>query len=129
MRFLRQSRFVRSVLLPLALLMWLSACGPRKVELASPYEQTIQTDRPGEIFVTLTNGERLRLVSPSVRADTLLGLKYAPRTRRYTDSVTVAFSEIELIEQTARRSTATWIVAAGLGGAAVIIVLSLGSWR
>lgn len=129
MHALRQSRFVRSVLLPLSLLVWLSACGPRKVELASPYAQTIESDPPGEIFVTRIDGDRLRLVSPSVRADTLLGLKYDPRTRHYTDSVTVAFSDIGLIEKKKKPSTAKLIVALSLSAALLTGVIILGIQR
>lgn len=86
-----------------------------------PRQPAVISDAP--VGRRVPDGERLNLVSPSVRADTLLGLKYAPRTRGYTDSVTVGFSEIRLIEQTAKRAKVGMWIGLGLGAAFLVFAV------
>ena len=68
---IRQSVFARSFLLPLALLLWLSACH-KWILLQPPFQQAIEKENPSTVRVTMQDGARRELMKPLVRSDTLL---------------------------------------------------------
>ncbi|MDH3297412.1 MAG: hypothetical protein OEM96_03925 [Gemmatimonadota bacterium] len=111
MRIVRESRFLRPVLTPLLLTMWISACH-KWVPLEPPYESTIVNDRPDQIRVALADGTRTELSRPVVRGTSVVGLD------KENEPITaVEFSEISGIEF--RRGDTAGTVAVTVLGAAV----------
>ena len=97
MRWFRNSRFARSVLFPLTLIMWLSAC-QKTVISVSPYDD-IAREEPGMVTVVFEDGSTTNIHRPWIAADSLFGVDYDPRTRAYTDTVSFAFAETSRVER------------------------------
>jgi hypothetical protein len=114
MRYFRESKLVRSILLPLAFAVSLSACTSRYVPMQAPYEESIARETPGDVIVTLDDRRRLRVVNPRTDGDSLRGVVYAVRTRAYTDSVSLAYSEVVKVEKGKTYSPWLWVAGGAL---------------
>ena len=69
----RRTRFFRSVLLPLTLVAFLSACHTW-VEVAPPIEGAFAQEQPESIRLTLVSDSVLVVKTPTIEGDTLFGL-------------------------------------------------------
>jgi len=98
MRYLRRSAFLRLVVLPFTLSLWLSAC-TSYVAMQGPYAQTIVSEEPGKVRAWLDDGSRVTISRPRIEADSLVGFVYDARTRSYTDTVRVALGEVSVVER------------------------------
>ena len=96
MLYFRRSRFIRFVILPLTLTVWVSACTSRVV-IPPPYESSI-SEEPGTVMVTLDDGSRIKVYRPWIEADSLVGIVYDTGNRAYTDTVHVALEDIVSVE-------------------------------
>jgi hypothetical protein len=80
----RRSVFARSFLLPLALLIWLSACMNQNQwkwePLEPPFEQAIAERQPGTVRATLSDGEEVVFKKPLVSNDSLTTYVPGPTT-------------------------------------------------
>ena len=97
MNRVRQSAFARGLLLPLALLLWLSACH-KWVPLETPYATAIAEAHPGEFRVTTADGTKRRMLDPVVTDDSVGG---------------VPLTEVQLVEE--RRTDVVAIVGLVVG--------------
>jgi hypothetical protein len=75
----------------LLLLLYLPACTSWQVAKTSP-EQLFEDDPPEKVRVTHTDGSRVELMSPEVRADSLMG------TVKGGDTVSIALSKVQKVE-------------------------------
>lgn len=102
--------FLRRVLLPLALLAFLSACHTW-VPLSSPGAQAIAQEGRGTVRLTLADGSRVVLKEPRVRGDSLVA---------FDDTAGVALVDVRQVE--ARRTKV--LATAGLifGAASLAVV-------
>ncbi len=122
MRYMRRSRFVRLVVLPFTLALFLSAC-TSYVTMDRPFEQSFAQQEPGHLRVTLNDGSRLVVRHPRIKADSLVGFaedSWDKRERVYTDSVRVAFAEISGVE--VKRTDALKSLGVPLGLFAILFV-------
>ncbi len=98
MRYLRRSSFLRLVVLPFTLTLWLTAC-TSYVAMQAPLDQSITRERPGTVRVTLEDGSRFKMASPRIEADSLVGTTWEDRDRAYSDTVHVALADVFSVEQ------------------------------
>jgi hypothetical protein len=98
MRWFRNSWFARSVLFPLTLIMWASAC-TKTVIHTSPYDDIVREKPGGGVTVVLQDGTRMTVRRPRIVSDSLTGLAYNTRARSYTDTLSFAFAEMKSVEQ------------------------------
>ena len=112
MRYLRRSAFLRVVVLPLTLTLWLGGCRKQYVAVPAPYAQTLVREELSDVMLTLDDGSRFHVHNPRIVADSLVGVVYDAKERSYTDTVHVALAEVSAVEK--RRGTPAWAyVAAG----------------
>ena len=81
----------RRTVAALLLFLYLPACTSWQVGKPSP-EEFLENEQPEKVRVTQTDGSRFELMSPAVRADSLVG-----RVNGGT-SVSIALSEVQKIE-------------------------------
>ena len=74
------------------LLLYLPACTSWQVGKTSP-EQLFEDDPPEKVRVTQTDGSRVELMSPEVRADSLVGTMKGD-----TVTVAIALSQVQTLE-------------------------------
>lgn len=110
MGWLRNSQLARSVLVPLGLITWLSAC-TQPVIHTSPYEGIVR-DAPREVTVVLDDDTRTKIRQPRIVDDSLIGLVYDARSRRYQDTVSFSFAEMHRVEQAKASPTGLMLVLA-----------------
>ena len=122
MRYLRRSKIFRSVVLPLTLLVWLSACHKWvaiEANVVSP------TELSSPVRVTLTDGEEIKLEDATVTADSLFGKR--DRTSR---SIRFALEDVTEIEEAKSRPLATvglvFGVVIGVGLAVAVVCAASG---
>jgi len=72
MRYLRRSAFLRVVVLPFTLTVWLSAC-TSYVTMDRPFEQSFAQEEAGHLRVTLDDGSQLVVRHPQIKDDSLVG--------------------------------------------------------
>lgn len=121
MQRIRQCSFVRSVLLPFALTLWLSGCH-KWVEIPAPYEWSVPAIDPGEVRATLSNGAQVTLDNPEVVRDTLLAdWESASRSGSVGRTTRLPLTDISKIE--ARQSDPLATVGLALG----VTVVTLGA--
>ena len=97
----------RRTIAALLLLLYLPACTSWQVGKPSP-EEFLENEHPEKVRVTQTDGSRVELMSPAVRADSLVG-----RVNGGT-SVSIALSEVQKVEVRESDSTKTGLLAAGV---------------
>ena len=96
----RRSRFLRSVVLPFALVAFLSACTGwqyETVEHPAPYE-SLALGEPEEVTVTLDDGRQVDLRHPFIRTDSIIGIGtvYDERNIAWKDTVRIALAEVSI---------------------------------
>lgn len=123
MQSLRDSRFVRSVLFPLTLVMWASAC-QKTVIHTSPFEELDREKPGGGVTVVLEDGTRTKVHRPSIVSDSLVGLVYDTRSRSYSDTVSFSLTEMNSVEQVKTHPAGT-ILTVGSFVAFFVAVFSL----
>ncbi len=96
----------RRAIATLLLLLYLPACTSWQVGKTSP-EQLFEDDPPEKVRVTQTDGSLIELMSPEVRADSLVGTVKG-------DTVSIALSEVQKVEVRRPDSTRTGILVAGI---------------
>ena len=82
----------RRAIATLLLVLYLPACTSWQVAKASP-EQLFEDDPPEKVMVTQTDGSRVELMSPEVRADSLVGTMKGD-----TVTVAIALSQVQKLE-------------------------------
>ena len=97
------------------LLLYLPACTSWQVGKPSP-EEFLENEQPEKVRVTQTNGSRVELVAPKVRADSLVGTVKG-------DTVSIALSEVQKVEVKEADSTRTGILVAGIMAWTVVSVV------
>jgi hypothetical protein len=111
MLYFRRSRFLRFVVLPLALVSFLSACH-KWVDLKPPIERAFAEEQPESVRLTLVDDSVLAVKTPTVEGDTLFALAAdrweevptgvsrdgVPITERVYPSLTVPLDQIRQVE-------------------------------
>ena len=82
----------RRIIAVLLLLLYLPACTSWQVGTTSP-EQLFEDDPPDKCRITLTDGSEVELMSPVIRADSLVGTPKGDSVR-----VAIPLSEVLLVE-------------------------------
>ena len=127
MHRVRRSVFVRSFLLPFALLIWLAAC-TKWVPLKPPVEQAIAESKPGTVRVTLADGGLVTVKEPRVSRDSLVGLCEQPsywesgKLERDARSAGIPLEAVERIEE--QRSNPVATVGLVLGITFVVLAIA-----
>jgi hypothetical protein len=121
----RRSVFARSFLLPLALLIWLSACH-KWVPLEPPIEQAIAEEKPGTVRVTLANANPIGLKEPRISGDSLVGVveeSYVERgkVRRSKRTVQIPLDSVQTIEERRTDTLATAGTVIGITIGAILV--------
>ncbi len=122
MHRVRRSVFVRSFLLPFALLLWLSACH-KWVQLEPPVDRAIVQEKPGTVRLTLADTSQIVLVNPGVKGDSLIGT--LPETgwkRKDPQTVAVNLQDVQEIHERRTKVAAT----IGLTLGAMVVALAAG---
>lgn len=122
MKHLRRSTFVRLVILPFTLTLWLTACSSYRT-LSPPYEQSISDEDPGTVRVTMNDGSRWEISEPIVTADSLVGAdndSWDRDSRAYTRRVSIGLGEVSEVEF--KKSDISTPAAVGLGLLGVLVV-------
>lgn len=128
MRHFRCSAFVRLVVLPFLLTVWLSAC-TSYVAMEPPVDRSIAKEEPNHARVTLKDGSRIVVAHPRIEADSLFGFdadSYDRRERAYTDSVHIALEEVARVEVRKFDALKTIGIPIGLFGLAMFACVSRG---
>lgn len=112
---IRQSPFMRTVVIPVALLSFLSACH-KWVPVKDPVAASITQKRPEQVRVTTTDDERFVLKAPSVEGDTLSGVEANAEPRA------IALADIATIERRKSDAVATTLVVVGTAFAALLVL-------
>jgi hypothetical protein len=94
MNRVRRSVFARSFVLPLALLLWLSAC-QKWVPLEPPVAQAMAQEEPGTVRVTLEDSTKMVLQRPRVSGDSLIAVEDGKEPA----TVALSFEDMVRIEE------------------------------
>ena len=106
MRSIRDSEFLRRGLL-LALVASLSACH-KWVPMTGPLEQAITYGRPDQIRVNYNDGSRVKMKSPWIEGDSVMGLDlYYDSNLKTRDTLTAALSDVSGIDERKSDGVAT----------------------
>lgn len=114
MSWIRQSAFARSFLLPLALLLWLSACH-KWVQLQPPLQQAIAEEKPRTIRVTMQDGVQKELKEPRVSGDTLISRQTVGQ------QVEIPLEAVRTVEARKANTPATVALAVGATLGAILV--------
>ena len=87
------TRTNRRPIAALLLLLYLPACTSWQVGRPTP-EEFLENEQPDEVRVTQTDGSRVELMSPEVRADSLVGTPKGGTVH----VVSIPLSEIQFVE-------------------------------
>ena len=113
---LSRSALTRSVVIPLALVSFLSGCH-RWVSVESSPREFIDTEEPGKVRVTTSDGEQVEFESPRVEGDSLVvGGSSVGETPRSTMSL----DDIAAMEKRAFDVGATVVMSFGILVGAVL---------
>ena len=126
MHRVRRSVFVRSFLLPFALLLWLSACH-KWVQLEPPVDRAIVQEKPGTVRLTLADTSQIVLVNPGVKGDSLIGT--LPETgwkRKDPQTVAVNLQDVQEIHE--RRTKVAATIGLTLGAMVVALAAAIGMY-
>ena len=122
MTTLRSSSFLRLFVLPFVLSFWVSACTSMRV-LEPPLERSLAAEQPSSVIVTLDDGEKLKIVSPTIRNDSIVGVRgdRLDSKQAHDQRLVVALDDVALVEHSefSAGKTALWT----LGLTAVLIVV------
>jgi len=126
MKILRDSTFIRSLLLPFATVLWLglSACTSWK-EVKPPVEAALATERPSEVRVRLVDGKEFEPSAPVIRSDSLKWLKLAGSGSQPPVWGSVALSDVQSIEVKQSDAVETTLLVVGVGVLAVLGIAAL----
>jgi len=125
MNYFRRSRFFRLAILPLTLIVWVSACTvTRTVAMNRPHE-TIAREAPDKVIVTLEDGSRRHVRGPWIEADSLFGYVYDARNRTYSDTVRFALADITEFEERKKETSSGRTVALVVGLIAVSVAATV----
>ncbi len=99
MKYFRCSSLLKLVVLPLTLTLWLAACTSYKT-LSPPYAESIASENPDAVRVTLHDETQIDLAQPTCASDTLVGLDYNwdRDSEVHMRSIKVAVKDIASIE-------------------------------
>jgi hypothetical protein len=122
MRAFRRSKFQRHIVIPLMLICLLSGCYKWSVQPAA----VVSDEAPEQVRVMLSDGSVVKLRSPEVRGDSIVGWKKGTRDIASADTLAAySLADVAAVEV---RSTdvlkTTGLVVAGVFGIVAII-----SWR
>ncbi len=120
MRMFRRSKFQRHLVTPLMLVCFLSGCYKWSVQPVS----AISDDAPEQVRVMLSDGSVVKLRSPEVRGDSIVG--WVKGTRDIASADTLAAYSLPRVVEVRRieKLKTTGLVLAGVFGIVAII-----SWR
>lgn len=94
------------------------ATAPRRVESPGPL---LQANPPKRIWVTLTSGDQMVILSPRVYGDTLLG--FAQRAAGATEEVWLPLSDLQEVRAQQRSGGRTALLGAAVGAAVGLVLL------
>ena len=123
MHRVRRSVFVRSFLLPFALLLWLAAC-QKYVMVQPPLERSLAEEKPTKVRVTLAEGGSVFIAHPRIEADSLVGLdadSWDGRRKVYTNSVRIALDDVYSVEAKKADSGKTVLLVFGIIGGVILV--------
>lgn len=87
-------------MLPFALSFWVTACTSMKV-LEPPLERSMAAEQPSSVTVTLEDGQELKIVSPTISRDSVVGVtgyRMNREGRAADQRLAVALSEVAFVE-------------------------------
>lgn len=117
MTYLRRSRVLRFLVVPLMIAVFLPACH-KWSPVSGPLDQAISTERPDLVRVTHHDGTVTDVRSPTIQGDSLIGLpahgpQPVPGAIITVDTVRVALSDIQGVHEQKSDGLATGAVILG----------------
>lgn len=120
MLYVRRSRFIRFVILPLTLVTFLPACH-KWVPLEGPVRPALAGQHPNPVRLTLLdNGERIELSSWRVEADSVFGA-----TTRRGSGIGIPIGQVQAVEGQRTDAGKTVLATVGTVAAGFALVLAV----
>ncbi len=115
MKFFRRSSFLRLVVLPFALTLWLSAC----YKWTALETSGDSTELPSPVRLTLTDGRQFELEGATIVGDTIVGMRRgSDQPGQIAEQVRLSVAEVQKAEHKEKDELAT---AAALSPVALLL--------
>jgi len=112
MSYCRRSAFLRLFVLPFTLTLWLAACASYKT-LSQPYAESIATENPDVVRITLLDETQIDVAKPRCVGDTLVGFdneSWDRERRVYAHGIGGALADVSSIEEKSDDNTVMTLI-------------------